>query len=394
MSSELSHSPIRTSEPSDQVIPTTASSHPTIAPTARDAGTSTSTIVESQTILSNTEASAEALMNSVFEDVDYMLEKGVSLVPAPASAPSQQSQGLAHQNGTVESSVPSHPVEPLSEPLSIDSEHQNNPTPPPDTDQTWGRAIKITLPILGACAALGVALATGFVLHSPSSPWHRGAMANAGNTDTIEGPDTEFASYMQRALDTIASSERAGSVLGNSSNTDAGGGADNSPGLPANNSFRSSGIPQRVYIPVYQPPSPSVSPLPSVPVQESLASTPQVETNPSLPTPPAPVALAPATPSPTAPAPAPPPSPPAPPAPTTNSSEPLLSELSHDHVLVGLLQLGDRSVAMFDFSEGTHRVKVGEQIGNSGWSLVSVSQNEAVIRRNGDVRSIYIGQSF
>ncbi|NEP55041.1 MAG: hypothetical protein F6K65_42180 [Moorea sp. SIO3C2] len=154
------------------------------------------------------------------------------------------------------------------------------------------------------------------------------------------------------------------------------------PGSP-NNSFRSSGIPQRVYIPVYQPPNSSGTALPSVPVQSNPDTAPNVTSTP-LPTPPAPVALAPAAPPAVAPAPAPAPTP----------SAPVLSDLSHDHVLVGLLQLGDRSEAMFDFSDGTHRVKVGEQIGNSGWSLVSVEPNEAVIRRNDDVRSIYIGQSF
>lgn len=368
-------------------------------------------MVDSQSILSQTEASAKELMDSVFEDVDYMLDKGVSLVPTSAPAPpTQDGQGLVHQDGAIASAIDNddNPDPLVSSPVPL-SDEWAPATPPTSTDQTWGRAVKITLPILGACAALGVALAAGFILHSPWSPWARGAIADAGNTHSVDSPDTEFASYMQRALDTIASSETSVSALASSSGGNANDNTADStfPGSSDNTSFRSSGIPQRVYIPVYQPPSPSMSSLPSVPVQSSPDSIPDVASTP-LPSPPTPAAtssesasspvVSPSAPIVQTPTPAPTPVPaPISSAPISSapvSSAPIVSELSHDHVLVGLLQLGDRSVAMFDFSEGTHRVKVGEQIGNSGWSLVSVSQNEAVIRRNGDVRSIYIGQSF
>jgi hypothetical protein len=40
------------------------------------------------------------------------------------------------------------------------------------------------------------------------------------------------------------------------------------------------------------------------------------------------------------------------------------------------------------------RFRIGESLGSSGWTLVEVSQNQAVIRRNGEVRSVFIGQSF
>jgi len=61
---------------------------------------------------------------------------------------------------------------------------------------------------------------------------------------------------------------------------------------------------------------------------------------------------------------------------------------------VGVLELGDRSAALFDINGVSQRVYIGERIGNAGWSLVSVSNQEAVVRRNGEVRSIYIGQQF
>lgn len=64
------------------------------------------------------------------------------------------------------------------------------------------------------------------------------------------------------------------------------------------------------------------------------------------------------------------------------------------HTLMGLLELGERSAALFEINGVSQRVYIGEPIGNSGWSLVSVSSDEARIRRNGEVRSIYIGQQF
>ena len=37
---------------------------------------------------------------------------------------------------------------------------------------------------------------------------------------------------------------------------------------------------------------------------------------------------------------------------------------------------------------------MGENIGGSGWTLVKVANQEAVIRRNGEVRSVFVGQQF
>lgn len=62
--------------------------------------------------------------------------------------------------------------------------------------------------------------------------------------------------------------------------------------------------------------------------------------------------------------------------------------------LVGLLELGERSVALFEVDGVTRRVKIGESIGASGWTLVEVTNQEAVVRRNGEVRSIFVGQGF
>jgi Tfp pilus assembly protein PilP len=64
------------------------------------------------------------------------------------------------------------------------------------------------------------------------------------------------------------------------------------------------------------------------------------------------------------------------------------------YTLVGLLELGDRSAALFEVDGVTQRFSIGEAVGSSGWTLVSVANQEAVIRRNGEVRSVYVGQKF
>ena len=67
---------------------------------------------------------------------------------------------------------------------------------------------------------------------------------------------------------------------------------------------------------------------------------------------------------------------------------------ANKHTLVGVLEQGDRSAALFNAGGVTRYIFVGEAIGDSGWTLVSIANQEAVIRRNGEVRSVYAGQSF
>ena len=64
------------------------------------------------------------------------------------------------------------------------------------------------------------------------------------------------------------------------------------------------------------------------------------------------------------------------------------------NTLVGILELGERSAALFEIEDVARRIYVGENIGGSGWTLVKVANQEAVIRRNGKVRSVFVGQQF
>ncbi|MBD2438396.1 hypothetical protein H6G69_16475 [Nostoc sp. FACHB-110] len=64
------------------------------------------------------------------------------------------------------------------------------------------------------------------------------------------------------------------------------------------------------------------------------------------------------------------------------------------HTLEGVLELGNKSAALFQVDGVTRRINIGESIGNSGWTLVEVNNGEAIVRRNGEVRSIYTGQKL
>ncbi|BAY13716.1 hypothetical protein [Calothrix sp. NIES-2098] len=64
------------------------------------------------------------------------------------------------------------------------------------------------------------------------------------------------------------------------------------------------------------------------------------------------------------------------------------------HTLEGILELGTKSAALFKIDGVTRRFQIGESIGSSGWTLVDVNNGEAIVRRNGEVRSIYTGQKL
>lgn len=62
--------------------------------------------------------------------------------------------------------------------------------------------------------------------------------------------------------------------------------------------------------------------------------------------------------------------------------------------LVGVIEMGDQSAILVEINGVAQRFKLGESIGSSGWTLVEVSKNQAIVRRNGEVRSVFTGQSF
>lgn len=64
------------------------------------------------------------------------------------------------------------------------------------------------------------------------------------------------------------------------------------------------------------------------------------------------------------------------------------------YTLIGLLDLGQQSAAMFETNDTTKQFWKGEVIGDTGWMLKSVSDRGVAIVRNGEVRSLSVGEKF
>jgi hypothetical protein len=179
-------------------------------------------------------------------------------------------------------------------------------------------------------------------------------------------PQNQFSDYAQKALQSIDQRSRQ-------SGSTASTGVAPASGMPpvtipqavapttASNQA-ATGL-NRVYVPVYQFPSNFKPP-------NSLAPLP-TGTTPASPTP---QYSTPAR------------------KPATTATSPITPGAPRR--LAGVLELGDRSVALFEVNGVTQRYGIGESIGSSGWSLVEVSKDQAMIRRNGEVRSVFVGQSF
>jgi hypothetical protein len=62
------------------------------------------------------------------------------------------------------------------------------------------------------------------------------------------------------------------------------------------------------------------------------------------------------------------------------------------NTLVGVMDLGDRSTALFDNKGITTRISPGEFV--NGWTLVEVGNQQVILSRNGQTKVLEVGQSF
>ena len=64
-------------------------------------------------------------------------------------------------------------------------------------------------------------------------------------------------------------------------------------------------------------------------------------------------------------------------------------------VLTGVMQSpGRRSSAIFQINNASVSAEIGESLGSSGWTLASVGASSAVIRNNGQERTLLVGGVF
>ena len=316
---------------------------------------------------------AEQLMDELFEDVDRILD-GRSTPPLPPVDPTSttasatpfmaNAQPFDAQAVTLPAMLV--PVEAPDDDAASDLEEEDTQT------SSRRQAFVQWLPrlVLGA-ACMSVLVAFGFWLAKQQSPQPAPAAATATEgVETAQTPSDEaaFGEYLLRSLNILNGQTRAQQETATAALPTVG----NNGTTATTEATRQPNIIERVFVPVFQPNSSARAPLPA----------PQLQTTTPAPTA---SAAAPATPAPASPA----------PAPNTTAAAPIPNIApASTHALVGVLELGDRSAALFEINGVPQRVYVGEAVGSSGWSVVSVANQEVIVRRNGEVRSIHIGQQF
>lgn len=170
-------------------------------------------------------------------------------------------------------------------------------------------------------------------------------------------PDTaQFAEEVKQSFIAISNKEKEKTVAANNPTQ-----SPNLSTLPLANNPQLATSFQPIYVPVYQPPTPAN------PVGLMPANTTASPTNP-------------------APIPAPNNAPISPPAPATVASVPT--------TLVGILDIGDRSSAMFEMNGSVQSVLVGDRVAGNGWVLNRITQQEAILKRGNETKTLYVGQKF
>lgn len=311
------------------------------------------------------ESYADDLMDELFEDVDRVLDGGITLPTEPLQPEYVSLQPI---------SVPHIVLSPrMRRELTPELADGNLDTLVAESasysEQRRGSGKSFDKLLLGAaCVSLVVTL--GLWLFSQKIEQQASVPVPVPPTaaELKAAEDAEFLEYMQRSLQTIDQKAQVSTtntqVAVNPSNPAVQPAAV--PTVPINGSAPVPGQPtvlERVYVPVYQPP-------------QALYSTPIF-----------PAGVTPTAPMPVAPVPV------APPPVVSGGTVPNIATAG-SHTLVGIMSLGDRSAALFSINGVTQRIQIGENIGSSGWTLVSISNQEAIVRRNGEVRSVYVGQGF
>jgi len=229
--------------------------------------------------------------------------------------------------------------------------------------------------------------ADGPAANAPASTAASGA--NGGSSELTQS-DTEFSAYISRSLDAIERRTTGAPAAQLPEPPAIATLPSQLPNVSALNSPSATG--PAAPNPAVTPAAPAGFPLSSNLVEaiERLARLLEKNPNVAANLPPAPPAARPS------PLPAASPKPAASPNPNAESGPVAAATAAPamTYVLVGVLELGDRSSALVAVNGVTRRVNMGETVGASGWTLVEVANQAATLRREGETRSIFVGQQF
>jgi len=244
----------------------------------------------------------------------------------------------------------------------------NIPPSPPDPTVQKSSLLDRILLIL-ACSSALLAAVMWTVNHGI---WLGRQSVSVVTANTKNTPDNKpFADEIKRMLSDIVDKNRA---IAANSNGNIGSNlplmaaplAGTMP-LPTGTNPLMNGIQQPMYVPVYQPPTLNnsnsgnlPSPLALPPVTSGNSVDVSNTTSNAKPN-----------------------------AISTQAAAPVPS-----YTLIGVLDLGDRSTAMFDMNGSVQSIGLGKAIGNTGWILARVSQQEIVAKRGRETKTIFVGQKF
>ncbi|MEM9163239.1 MAG: hypothetical protein AAGC54_09240 [Cyanobacteria bacterium P01_F01_bin.4] len=312
------------------------------------------------------ESYAEDLMDELFDDVDRILEGDLPPVTANPFMASQVPFG----SNPLDLPAMIVPVK------AVESTEADVPDSTEETPQTqrWYKKRLPQIALGAACVsailALGVWLAKENASQPPTSAVPVETATAAAPPISEEGA---FLEYLSRSINIIQGQTSAQANVAQAAAVPSVNGLNQ--GTQAQVS-RGPNVIERVFVPVFQPSQQTtVTSLPTLP---SPAGQTAPGNSASLPTLAPQSGALPAAPQATAP---------------QQGTIPNISPVN-TYVLVGVLELGERSAALFEINGSSQRVYVGENIGASGWTIVSIANEEIVVRRNGEVRSVYIGQQF
>ncbi|MBX2862050.1 MAG: hypothetical protein KTR27_00720 [Leptolyngbyaceae cyanobacterium MAG.088] len=321
------------------------------------------------------EAYAEDLMDEIFDDVDRILAGEETAIYAdPIIQAQEAASGFNAEAVNVPAMIVPFTTQQSAE-RAIDSDEAAASDDTAASTRTFSKKKRWGNFLLGALC-LSALTAAGIwwmrqqpaILQATNTP---AIPANAGISDAVVSEEAAFGEYLQRSL-RIISGERSAQI-----ETQTPGSIATATAPSANNqaSRQQPNVIERVFVPLLQPGSGANQ---NRPANSSVANNqlPAPNTNTAPETTPADTSAS-AAPS------------------LSNPNEPVPNiAASSTYELVGVLELGDRSAALFEVNGSSQRVYIGETIGGSGWSIVSINNEEVVVRRNGEVRSIYIGQQF
>lgn len=294
------------------------------------------------------EDQAEELMNSLFSELEQTLAIKTSHNSIQASnidhSANQFSSALSKANHRVSELVIALPKKETrkqpnreTKPDSLNSAPQN--TAKSDESQGFSLGFLDSLLLGSALTSAIFALALAFVnlktTFTPTQAQIFEPSASDSSATTAESLRRSLAQIPEKSTNSTSNASSQSTANGTNGIVDTTGASPVKP----------------IYIPIYQPPAPTVN-------------------SNSAPT---------ATPV----------APPVVNVPTLAKSAP-----SGRYTLIGILDLGDRSSAMFDIDGSIQSVKIGNVVGDSGWSVRSISQQEVILKKGREDTTVTVGQKF